>query len=36
MVGISPDKPEKLARFVEQEALTYPLLADPDKKVMAA
>ena len=36
VVGISPDKPEKLARFVEQEALTYPLLSDPDKTVMDA
>ena len=36
VVGISPDRPEKLARFVEQEALTYPLLSDPDKTVMDA
>jgi peroxiredoxin Q/BCP len=36
VVGISPDKPEKLARFVEKEALTYPLLSDPDKSVMDA
>ena len=36
VVGISPDTPEKLARFVEQEALTYPLLSDPDKTVMDA
>lgn len=34
VVGISPDKPEKLAKFAEDEGLTYPLLADPDKKVM--
>ena len=32
VVGISPDKPEKLAQFVEQEALTFPLLSDPDKR----
>lgn len=36
VVGISPDKPEKLARFVEQEALTYPLLSDPDRAVLEA
>jgi peroxiredoxin Q/BCP len=36
VVGISPDQPEKLARFAEQEGLTYPLLSDPDKSVMDA
>src|SRR5690625_2559429 len=36
VVGISPDKPEKLAKFVEDEALTFPLLSDPDKSVMTA
>jgi peroxiredoxin Q/BCP len=36
VVGISPDTPAKLARFVEQESLTYPLLSDPDKQVMDA
>jgi peroxiredoxin Q/BCP len=36
ILGISPDKPEKLARFREQEGLTYPLLSDPDKSVLAA
>ena len=34
VVGISPDKPEKLAKFVERDALTFPLLSDPDKKVL--
>lgn len=34
VIGISPDKPEKLAQFVEQESLTYPLLGDPDKGVL--
>ncbi|GMA39054.1 thioredoxin-dependent thiol peroxidase [Mobilicoccus caccae] len=34
--GLSPDSPEKLARFVEKEALTFPLLSDPDKEVMTA
>ncbi|HEY5335560.1 MAG TPA: thioredoxin-dependent thiol peroxidase, partial [Mycobacteriales bacterium] len=36
VVGISPDKPEKLARFVEKEALTFPLVSDPDKAVLSA
>ena len=36
VVGISPDKPEKLARFVQKESLTYPLLSDGDRAVMDA
>ena len=36
VVGISPDKPEKLARFRDAEALTFPLLSDPDKAVLTA
>jgi peroxiredoxin Q/BCP len=36
VVGISPDKPEKLAKFVERDALTFPLLADPDKATLTA
>lgn len=36
VVGISPDKPDKLARFVEKESLTYPLLSDTDRTVMDA
>jgi peroxiredoxin Q/BCP len=36
VVGVSPDKPEKLARFVEKESLTYPLLSDPDRSVLEA
>jgi peroxiredoxin Q/BCP len=36
VVGISPDKPEKLARFAEKESLTYPLLSDPDRAVLEA
>ena len=34
VLGISPDKPEKLAKFVEKEGLTFPLLSDPDKTVL--
>lgn len=36
VVGISPDKPEKLAKFRDHEGLTFPLLSDPDKKVLTA
>ncbi|HVD87760.1 MAG TPA: thioredoxin-dependent thiol peroxidase [Jatrophihabitantaceae bacterium] len=36
VVGISPDKPAKLAKFVEKEGLTFPLLSDEDKSVLAA
>jgi peroxiredoxin Q/BCP len=36
VLGISPDKPEKLARFRERDAVTFPLLSDVDKSVLAA
>jgi thioredoxin-dependent peroxiredoxin len=36
VVGISPDKPEKLAKFAQKESLTYPLLSDADRAVMVA
>ncbi len=36
VVGISPDKPAKLARFRAEEGLTFPLLADPDKEMLLA
>ena len=36
VLGISPDKPEKLAKFRERDALTLTLLSDPDKSVMQA
>lgn len=36
VLGISPDKPEKLAKFREKEGLTITLLSDPDKAVMDA
>ena len=36
IVGVSPDKPEKLATFVAKESLTYPLLSDPDRSVLEA
>ncbi|GGT14398.1 thioredoxin-dependent thiol peroxidase [Streptomyces chromofuscus] len=34
VIGISPDKPEKLSKFREQESLKVTLLADPDKQVL--
>jgi thioredoxin-dependent peroxiredoxin len=36
VVGISPDPPAKLAKFRDAEELTFPLLSDPDRKVLAA
>ncbi|MEW5811937.1 MAG: thioredoxin-dependent thiol peroxidase [Actinomycetota bacterium] len=36
VIGISPDKPEKLAKFRDKEGLTFPLLSDPDRKVLEA
>ena len=35
VVGISPDKPEKLAKFADADGLDFPLLSDPDKMVLA-
>ena len=36
VLGISPDKPEKLAKFREKDGLTIQLLSDADKSVMNA
>jgi peroxiredoxin Q/BCP len=36
VIGISPDRPEKLAKFREAESLTFPLLSDPSRSVLAA
>lgn len=36
VVGISPDKPAKLAKFRDAEELTFPLLSDPDREVLSA
>ena len=36
VLGISPDKPEKLAKFRERDGLTITLLSDPDRSVMKA
>jgi peroxiredoxin Q/BCP len=36
VLGISPDKPEKLAKFRERDGLTITLLSDADRSVMKA
>jgi len=36
VLGISPDTPEKLAKFRERDGLTITLLSDRDKAVMTA
>jgi len=36
VLGISPDEPEKLARFREHDGLTITLLSDPDRSVLEA
>ncbi|WP_062995175.1 thioredoxin-dependent thiol peroxidase [Nocardia mikamii] len=34
VLGISPDKPAKLAKFRDNEKLTFPLLSDPEREVL--
>ncbi len=34
VVGISPDKPAKLAKFRERDELTFPLVSDEDRAVL--
>ena len=36
VLGISPDKPAKLAKFRDAEGLTFPLLGDEDRSVLTA
>jgi peroxiredoxin Q/BCP len=36
VLGISPDDPDKLAQFRERDSLTFPLLSDPDHRVLEA
>jgi len=36
VVGISPDKPARLAQFIERDSITFPLVSDPDKAVLTA
>ena len=36
VLGISPDKPAKLAKFRDAESLTFPLLSDVDRSTLTA
>lgn len=36
VIGISPDEPEKLAKFRERDGVNFPLLSDPDKTTLTA
>jgi len=36
VLGVSPDKPAKLAKFRDAEGLTFPLLSDPEREVLGA
>ena len=36
VLGISPDSPAKLAKFRDRDALTFPLLSDPDLTALKA
>jgi thioredoxin-dependent peroxiredoxin len=36
VLGVSPDKPEKLAKFRDKESLNFTLLADTDREVLQA
>jgi peroxiredoxin Q/BCP len=36
VVGISPDAPDKLAKFRERDHLNFPLVSDPDRSVLTA
>jgi peroxiredoxin Q/BCP len=36
VLGISPDKPEKLAKFRERDSVNFPLLSDVEKKTLEA
>ena len=36
VLGISPDSPQRLAKFRDKESLNFTLLADPDREVLRA
>ena len=36
VVGISPDSPQKLAQFRDQQSVAFPLLSDPDRATLGA
>ncbi len=36
VLGISPDRPEKLAKFRDRDAISFALLSDPSREVLQA
>lgn len=36
VLGISPDEPDRLAEFRQRDSLSFPLLSDPDHRVLEA
>jgi peroxiredoxin Q/BCP len=36
VLGISPDKPEKLAKFRDRDGVTFPLLSDTSRETLQA
>jgi peroxiredoxin Q/BCP len=36
VLGVSPDKPDKLAKFRDRDGLTFPLLSDPEHATLEA
>ena len=36
VVGLSPDPPEALGKFRDEQSLTFPLLSDPSRQVLTA
>ncbi|AYF45302.1 MULTISPECIES: thioredoxin-dependent thiol peroxidase [Halobacteriovorax] len=34
VLGVSPDEPKRLVRFIEKQKLNFDLLSDPDHKIM--
>jgi thioredoxin-dependent peroxiredoxin len=36
VLGISPDSPAKLAKFVQRDGLNFPLLSDPERSTLQA
>jgi peroxiredoxin Q/BCP len=36
VLGVSPDTPAKLTKFIERDHITFPLLSDPDHQVLEA
>jgi peroxiredoxin Q/BCP len=36
VLGISPDKPDKQAKFRDEQRVSFPLLCDPDRTVLEA